>query len=133
MPAFKGTQSQYLYAHLLPVFERMTAISTSGQARLGNEPISGMFESDKNIYEGMAAKDANIDLVAQTLQLFAFSYFAGIFGFPLVAGWMIIETGSTVLLILIAILAAIEASLALRRTLAIDQARKFSPGKLRFH
>jgi hypothetical protein len=55
IPAFKGTQSQYLYAHLLTVFERMTAISTSGQARLGNEPISGMFQSDKNIHEGMAA------------------------------------------------------------------------------
>ena len=67
----------------------------------------------------MAAKDADKDLVAQTLQLFAFCYFAGIFGFPLVAGWMIVEIGSTVLLTLIALLAAIEASLALRRALEV--------------
>jgi hypothetical protein len=62
----------------------------------------------------MAARDADKDLVAQTLHLFAFSYFAGIFGFPLIAGWMIVEMGSTVLLAVIALLAAIEASLALR-------------------
>ena len=67
----------------------------------------------------MAAKDADKDLVAQTLQLFAFSYFAGIFGFPLFAGWMIVEIGSTVLLTLIALLAAIEASLALRRAIEV--------------
>lgn len=34
----------------------------------------------------MTARDASGGLVAQTLQLFAFTYFAGIFGFPLVAG-----------------------------------------------
>ena len=67
----------------------------------------------------MAAKDADKDLVAQTLQLFAFSYFAGIFGFPLIAGWMIVEIGSTVLLAVIALLAAIEANLALRRAIEV--------------
>ena len=71
------------------------------------------------ILVAMAAKDADKDLVAQTLQLFALSYFAGIFGFPLIAGWMIVEIGSTVLLTLIALLAAIEASLALRRALEV--------------
>jgi MFS family permease len=72
------------------------------------------------ILVAMAAKDADKDLVAQTLQLFAFSYFAGIFGFPLVAGWMIVEIGSTVLLTLIALLAVIEASLALRRAIMVE-------------
>jgi len=71
------------------------------------------------ILVAMAARDADRDLVAQTLQLFAFSYFAGIFGFPLIAGWMIVEIGSTVLLTLIALLAAIEASLALRRAIEV--------------
>jgi MFS family permease len=69
------------------------------------------------ILVAMAAKDSDRDLVAQTLQLFAFSYFVGIFGFPLIAGWMIVEIGSTILLILIALLAAIEASLALQRAI----------------
>ena len=35
------------------------------------------------------------------------------------AGWMIVEIGSTVLLTLIALLAAIEASLALRRAIEV--------------
>ena len=75
------------------------------------------------ILVAMAARDAQRDFVAQTLQLFAFSYFAGIFGFPLVAGWVIVEIGSFVLLMLVALLAAIEASLALKRALTINQAR----------
>ena len=74
------------------------------------------------ILVAMAAKDADTDLVAQTLQLFAFSYFAGIFGFQMIAGWIIGERGSTLLLMLIALLASIEASLALRRAMKIDQA-----------
>ena len=69
------------------------------------------------ILVAMAAKDSDRDLVAQTLQLFAFSYFVGIFGFPLIAGWMIVEIGSTLLLTLIALLAVIEASLALQRAI----------------
>ena len=72
------------------------------------------------ILVAMAARDAHRDFVEQTLQLFAFSYFAGIFGFPLVAGWVIVEIGSFVLLVLVALLAATEASLALKRALTID-------------
>lgn len=70
------------------------------------------------ILVAMAANDANDDLVPQTLQLFAFSYFFGIFGFPLVAGWVIVEYGVPPLLIGIAIMAAIEATLAASRYLA---------------
>ncbi len=67
------------------------------------------------ILVAMAASDAREDLSAQTLQIFALTYFIGIFGFPLVAGWMIVEVGTIPLLALVAILALIEASLALRR------------------
>ena len=42
------------------------------------------------ILVAIAARDAHKDFVAQTLQLFAFSYFSGIFGFPLFAGWVIV-------------------------------------------
>ena len=69
------------------------------------------------ILVAMAAKDAPKVLVAQTLQIFAFTYFAGIFGFPLIAGWMIVELGSISLLLLVSFLASIEASLALQRAL----------------
>lgn len=64
----------------------------------------------------VTAGDARDDLSAQTLQLFALSYFIGIFGFPLIAGWMIVEVGVTPLLILVAAMAAIEASMALSRS-----------------
>ncbi|MGH1480149.1 MAG: MFS transporter [Geminicoccales bacterium] len=67
------------------------------------------------ILVAMAANDADDDLIPQTLQLFALTYFIGIFGFPLVAGWLIVEQGTLSLLILIAILAAIEATMAAKR------------------
>lgn len=67
------------------------------------------------ILVAVTAADADDNLGPQTLQLFAMSYFVGIFGFPLIAGWLIVEFGSMPLLILVAILAAVEATLALRR------------------
>ena len=70
------------------------------------------------ILVAMAANDANDDLSAQTLQVFALSYFIGIFGFPLIAGWMIVDIGTRPLLIVIAVLAVVEATLALRRSMA---------------
>ena len=69
------------------------------------------------ILVAMAANDAPEEILPQTLQLFALTYFIGIFGFPLVAGWLIVESTVTVLLSFVALLAAIEASLALRRGL----------------
>ncbi len=70
------------------------------------------------ILAAMAANDAREDLGAQTLQVFALSYFVGLFGFPLIAGWMIVDIGTGPLLTLIAGLALIEATMALRRSLA---------------
>lgn len=67
------------------------------------------------ILVSVTSADAHEDLGPQTLQLFALSYFIGIFGFPLIAGWLIVVIGTTVLLWLIFVLALIEASLALCR------------------
>ena len=64
------------------------------------------------ILAAMAANDADETLVPQTLQLFALSYFIGIFGFPLLAGWMIVEVGILSLLVLICAIAALEATMA---------------------
>ena len=69
------------------------------------------------ILVAMAANDADDHLGPQTLQLFALTYFVGIFGFPLIAGWMIVEIGVMPLLGLVAVLAAIEVSMALKRAL----------------
>jgi MFS family permease len=67
------------------------------------------------ILVAMAAADANAKLVPQTLQLFALTYFIGLFGFPLLAGFIITTWGSLTVLILTALMAITEASLALRR------------------
>lgn len=67
------------------------------------------------ILVAVASADAQEDLGPQTLQLFALSYFVGIFGFPLIAGWIIVEIGVTPLLAIVATIAALEASMALRR------------------
>jgi len=64
----------------------------------------------------MAANDAPEALLSQALQLFALTYFIGIFGFPLFAGWMIVEVGTTELLLIVAVVAAIEATMALVRS-----------------
>ena len=68
------------------------------------------------ILAAMAANDADEHLVPQTLQLFALTYFIGIFGFPYVAGWLIVDFNIPVLLIVVALLAAIEATMALIRS-----------------
>lgn len=67
------------------------------------------------ILVAMAANDADEDLVPQTLQLFSLTYFIGIFGFPLIAGWLIVDFSISTLLILVAIIAAIEACMAFGR------------------
>lgn len=69
------------------------------------------------ILAAMAANDARDDLVPQTLQLFALTYFIGIFGFPLLAGWVLVEMGTASLLILCTGLAVVEATMALARAL----------------
>lgn len=74
------------------------------------------------ILAAMAANDADTDLVPQTLQVFALTYFIGIFGFPLIAGWMIVELGASSLLVLVAALAGIEATMALMRSLSVSKA-----------
>jgi MFS family permease len=73
------------------------------------------------ILVAMAANDSEEHLEPQTLQLFALSYFVGVFGFPLVAGWFIVDVGTTPLLVLVAVLASVEASMALRRGFAVSR------------
>ena len=69
------------------------------------------------ILTAMAANDANDSVMPQTMQLFALTYFVGIFGFPLVAGWVITEVSITALLVGVTLLALIEASMAFYRYL----------------
>lgn len=67
------------------------------------------------IIVAMAANDAEEDLIPQTLQLFSLVNFIAIFGFPLIAGWLIVDFSVSTLLTLVAIIASIEACLAFGR------------------
>lgn len=71
------------------------------------------------ILVAMAANDAEEHLGPQTLQIFALTYFIGIFAFPLLVGWMIVEFGHPQVLVLVAVLAIIEATMALRRAMSM--------------
>lgn len=70
------------------------------------------------IVSAMTANDADDGYLPQTMQVFALFYFIGVFGFPLIAGWMIVDIGTTPLLVLVALLAVGEATMALVRARA---------------
>jgi MFS family permease len=69
------------------------------------------------IIKAMAANDSRPELLNVTLQIFGLSYFLGVFGFPLAAGWIITLSGIKTLFIIAALLAALEFSFALHRYL----------------
>ena len=118
---FKGGVNPYLTIAVLQYVMFGSVVLFMGTA--GSEPlywgVAFLFGIGYGvsypILAAMAAADAREALLAQTLQLFALTYFIGIFGFPLIAGWMLVELGSAALLALTAALAAIEATMALRR------------------
>ena len=78
------------------------------------------------IIAAMAANDADSDLVAQSMQIMSLFYFVGIFGFPFIAGWMIITVGMKVLLVLVALMASFEASIGLLRHLSRNRIKKIN-------
>ncbi len=67
------------------------------------------------IVKAMAANDAKPEYLEQTLQIFGFAYFIGVFGFPFIAGWIITAIGIKTLLTVAIVLSAIECLLALHR------------------
>lgn len=123
---FKGGTSPYL---TIAVLQYIMAASVGLFMVIGFNPglyilvaiLFGLgYGASYPILAAMAANDADSHLVPQTLQLFALTYFIGIFGFPLLAGWVIVEIGSAILLSLVVLLALIEATLALKRGLTSD-------------
>lgn len=120
---FKGGSNPYLTIALLQYIMCLSIVLFifSGENLPLYLMVAGLFGIGYGvsypILVAMAANDAREDRSAQTLQLFALTYFVGIFGFPLFAGWMIVEVGTRVLLVFIALLAMIEATMALRRAM----------------
>ncbi|KIC15381.1 MFS transporter [Leisingera sp. ANG-Vp] len=121
---FKGGRNPYLTIALLQYVMCAAVVLFLGSgsslpAYLATAFLFGIgYGVSYPVLAAMAANDAKPELLPQTLQLFALTYFIGIFGFPLLAGWMIVETGSAALLVLVAVLAGIEATMALIRALS---------------
>jgi hypothetical protein len=67
------------------------------------------------IIKAMAANEARPEIIPQTLQLFGLSYFIGVFGFPFIAGHMIVQGGMSILLWTVFGLAVLECTLATGR------------------
>jgi len=54
-----------------------------------------------SVINGLAANEAPNGTTSQSLLLFSLSYFIGVFGFPLLAGKIIVEQGMTTLLLIV--------------------------------
>lgn len=67
------------------------------------------------IIKAMAANEAEKKLLPQTMQIFGFSYFLFIFGFPFIAGRIIVSLGIIPLVALALILSVIECAIAAKR------------------
>ncbi len=61
-----------------------------------------------SVINALAANEAPEQWVAQSLLLFSLSYFIGIFGFPLIAGQLIVEFGIDSLLISLLVIAVVN-------------------------
>ena len=124
---FKGGKSPYLVISTLQFLMcgSVVLFIFSGDNSMLYNLVAISFELGDGvsypILVAMAANDSEEHLEPQTLQLFALSYFVGVFGFPLVAGWFIVDVGTTPLLVLVAVLASVEASMALRRGFEVSR------------
>ncbi len=70
------------------------------------------------IIKAMVANDADPQILSQTLQVNGLAYFIAIFGFPMIAGWILTDAGMSMLLGVALVMAAIECLLATARHLS---------------
>ena len=68
-----------------------------------------------SVINGLAANEAPSGLTAQSLVLFSLAYFIGVFGFPLLAGTIIVHAGIPALLQLVLVIAVANWSITLGR------------------
>ena len=84
-----------------------------------------------SVINGLAANEAPAGYTAQSLVLFSLAYFVGVFGFPWLAGLIIVSQGMGALLSVILLIALCNWAIALGRLvwrrLPRSQARRFDP------
>ncbi|OWO92103.1 MFS transporter [Rhizobium esperanzae] len=68
-----------------------------------------------SVINGLAANEAPQGLMPQSLLLFSLSYFIGVFGFPLIAGNLIVSSGIQAMLYVLLLLAILNVAIVLFR------------------
>lgn len=68
-----------------------------------------------SVINGLAANEAPTGLMPQSLLLFSLAYMIGVFGFPLVAGNLIVSSGIQTMLCVLLLLAVLNLAIVLFR------------------
>ncbi|MDC9835646.1 MFS transporter [Rhizobium binxianense] len=92
-------------------------VMTSGlMAYLGAAAMLGLgYGLTYSVINGLAANEAPTGLMPQSLLLFSLSYFIGVFGFPMIAGNLIVSSGIQTMLSVLLLLAALNLAIVLFR------------------
>ncbi len=109
---------------LISIVLFMTATS-SALAYLGASAVLGLgYGLTYSVITGLAANEAPEGRMPQSLLLFSLSYFVGVFGFPLVAGNLIVAAGIEAMLSVILALAVASSAIVVFRTVHRMATRK---------
>lgn len=85
-------------------------------AYLGTAAMLGVgYGLTYSVINGLAANEAPAGLMPQSLLLFALAYFIGVFGFPLIAGKLIVSSGIQTMLHALLSLAVVNSAIVLFR------------------
>ena len=100
-------------------------VTTSALAYLGASAVLGLgYGLTYSVITGLAANEAPEGRMPQSLLLFSLSYFVGVFGFPLVAGNLIVAAGIEAMLSVILALAVASSAIVVFRTVHRMATRK---------
>ncbi|MCU1735056.1 MULTISPECIES: MFS transporter [unclassified Pseudomonas] len=80
-----------------------------------------------SVINGLAANEAPVGHTAQSLLLFSLAYFVGVFGFPLLAGSIIVHAGMPALLQLVLLIALVNWAITLGRLVWRSQRGQIGP------
>lgn len=93
-------------------------VTSSELVYLGAAVVLGVgYGLTYSVINGLAANEAPEGKIPQSLLLFSLAYFVGVFGFPLVAGSLIVSSGIEAMLSVVLALAIMNASIVAFRTL----------------
>jgi len=91
-------------------------LTSSQLAYLGGAAMLGLgYGLTYSVINGLAANEAPAGLMPQSLLLFSLAYIIGVFGFPLIAGNLIVSSGVQTMLYVVLLLAVLNFALVLFR------------------